>query len=231
MSRTERLLALIQALRRHRRPVRGAALAEEMSVSLRTVYRDIRTLIAQGVPIEGERGIGYVMRPGFLLPPLMFRDGEIEALVLGSRWVAQQADQALARSALDALVKIMAVLPGNLRERMENSDLFPVPAETRAQDSIEAEVLRQAIRFERKLRIVYRDDRGRETARVIWPVALAYFEQTRLLVAWCELRSDFRHFRTDRILSATLSHESLPRRRRPLLREWRIRHGIPDPEA
>ena len=226
MSRTERLLALIQALRRHRHPVSGRRLAEEMSVSLRTMYRDIQTLIDQGVPIEGERGIGYIMRPGFLLPPLMFRDEEIEALVLGSRWVAQQTDEALARAAQDALTKIMTVLPDNLKERMENSDLFPVASAARALDTIQAKVLREAIRLERKLRIVYRDDQGRETTRVIWPVALAFFEKSRMLVAWCELRADYRHFRTDRILSATLCRESLPRRRRLLLREWRIQQGL-----
>ena len=228
MTRTERLFALIQALRRHRRPVSGSKLAQEMSVSLRTMYRDIQTLIDQGAPIEGESGIGYVMRPGFLLPPLMFRDEEIEALVLGSRWVAQQTDEALARAAQDALVKITTVLPENLKERMENADLFPVPTAARALDTIQARVLREAIRLERKLWIAYRDEQGRETSRVIWPVALAFFEQSRMLVAWCELRAGFRHFRTDRILSATLCPESLPRRRRLLLREWRAQEGIPN---
>ncbi len=227
MSRTERLLALIQALRRHRRPVSGRTLAEEMSVSLRTIYRDIGTLIAQGVPIEGESGIGYVMRPGFLLPPLMFRDEEIEALVLGSRWVAQQSDESLARAAQDALAKVMTVLPEKLKDRMENSDLFPVATAARALDTIQSKVLREAIRLERKMRIVYRDEHGCETVRVIWPVALAFFEKTRMLVAWCELRASFRHFRTDRIVSATLCGESLPRRRRLLLAEWRTEREIP----
>jgi len=226
MSRTQRLLALIQALRRHRHPVSGRRLAEEMSVSLRTMYRDIQTLIDQGVPIEGERGMGYIMRPGFLLPPLMFRDEEIEALVLGSRWVAQQTDESLACAAQDALAKIMTVLPDKLRERMENSDLFPITSVARALDTIQAKVLREAIRLELKLRIVYRDERERETTRVIWPMAMAFFERSRMLVAWCELRNDFRHFRTDRILSATLTQEALPRRRRLLLREWRAQQGL-----
>jgi predicted DNA-binding transcriptional regulator YafY len=159
----------------------------------------------------------------------MFSDEEIEALVLGSRWVAQQTDEALARAAQDAQTKIMAVLPEMLKERMENSDLFPVPAAARALDRIRSNVLREAIRIEQKLQIVYRDEHGRETKRVIWPLALAFFEQTRMLVAWCEMRSAFRHFRTDRILSATLCRESLPRRRRILLRDWRAGQGIPDP--
>ncbi len=231
MSRTERLLALIQALRRHRRPVSGRELADEVSVSLRTIYRDIQTLIGQGVRITGERGVGYIMRPGFLLPPLMFRDEEIEALILGSRWVAQQPDEALARAAQDAVAKIMAVLPDNLKERMEYAGLFPVAADDRAQDVVEAAVLREAIRRERKLRIVYRDGQGNETTRVVWPLALAFFERIRMLVAWCEMRTAFRHFRTDRIISAVISSEHLPRRRRLLLREWRSLEGIPDQEA
>jgi predicted DNA-binding transcriptional regulator YafY len=113
-SRSERLLALIQALRRHRRPVTARQLATELSVSVRTIYRDIETLVAQGASIAGEAGVGFVMRPGFMLPPLMFRDDEVEALMLGSRWVAQLPDAPLARAAADAVAKIMAVLPDRL---------------------------------------------------------------------------------------------------------------------
>src|SRR6201988_957718 len=127
MSRAERLLALIQALRRHRRPVSGAALAEELGVSLRTLYRDIQTLIAQGAQIDGEAGVGYVLRPGFMLPPLMFSEEEIEALVLGSRWVHQRADRALADAAANVLAKIGAVLPKDLRDTLDESGLLIGP--------------------------------------------------------------------------------------------------------
>ena len=120
-SRSERLLALIQALRRHRRPVTARQLATELSVSVRTIYRDIETLVAQGASIAGEAGVGFVMRPGFMLPPLMFRDEEIEALILGSRWVAQLPDAPLARAAADAVAKITAVLPDRLRHRVEDA--------------------------------------------------------------------------------------------------------------
>src|SRR5579862_8962741 len=109
MSRSERLFALIQVLRRHRRAVSGAELARELSVSLRTIYRDIQSLAASGAPIDGEAGIGYVLRPGYTLPPLMFTEEEIEALVLGSRWIAERADARFAASARDALAKIAAV--------------------------------------------------------------------------------------------------------------------------
>ena len=230
MSRTERLFELIQALRRRRRPVTGRELAAEMSVSLRTVYRDLRTLTAQGAPIEGERGMGFILRPGFMLPPLMFRDEEIEALVLGARWVSQQPDQALAKAAQDAVARISAVLPEKLKDRAESAGLYPAQAVPSAFDVVDAGILRQAIRLERKLSIVYRDDRGRRTKRTIWPLALAFFERVRVLVAWCEMRTDYRHFRTDRIVSAAITDELLPRRRRLLLREWHKKEGIPEDE-
>src|SRR5678815_4120881 len=121
MSRAQRLLDLIQILRRHRQPVAGSALAEELGISLRTLYRDIATLQSQGARIDGEPGLGYILRPGFMLPPLMFSEEEIEALVLGSRWVHQRADRALADAAANVLAKIGAVLPKDLRETLDES--------------------------------------------------------------------------------------------------------------
>jgi len=227
MSRTSRLLTLIQALRRRRNPVSGRELARELSVSVRTIYRDIETLIEQGAPIIGERGIGFVLRPGFLLPPLMFRAEELEALVLGADWVASQPDAALATAAQDAVSKILTVLPEKLKDHVRYSALVAVPRATAA-DTVDARLLREAIRGERKLKILYRDEKGRETERVVWPIAMAFFERARVLVAWCELRTAFRHFRTDRIVSANLLQESLPRRRRLLMKEWRLAREIPD---
>jgi predicted DNA-binding transcriptional regulator YafY len=220
-SRSERLLTLIQVLRRHRRPVTAQQLATELSVSVRTIYRDIETLVAQGGSIAGEAGVGFVMRPGFLLPPLMFRDDEIEALILGSRWVAQLPDAPLARAAADAVAKITAVLPDHLRHRVEDAGLFAVPRTAAARDRIDPSIIREAIRDERKLRITYLSDDDKETLRIIWPIAIAFFERVRVVVAWCELRQAFRHFRTDRIAAAEVSGERLPRRRTQLLSEWR----------
>ena len=230
MTRTERLLALLQLLRRHRRPVTGRQLAGEMSVSLRTVYRDIATLVAQGAPIEGEAGIGFILRPGVLLPPLMFKDEEIEAIVLGSRWVSQLPDATLSRAATDALAKIESVLPRELRERAEYSGLFPVPRASVLADTVDGAVLRRAIRDERKLRIIYHNDQGVQTARVVWPLAIGFYDRLRVLVAWCELRTGFRHFRTDRIQSADLLDEPLPRGRQALLADWRRGEGLPEPQ-
>jgi len=208
--------------------VTAQRLATELSVSVRTIYRDIETLAAQGASIAGEAGVGFVMRPGFMLPPLMFRDEEIEALILGSRWVAQLPDAPLARAAADLVAKIMAVLPDRLQHRVEDASLFAVPRTAAALDRIDAGVLREAIREERKLRIAYLSGDDKETMRVIWPIAIAFFERVRVVVAWCELREAFRHFRTDRITAVELTAERLPRRRPQLLSAWREAERLPE---
>jgi predicted DNA-binding transcriptional regulator YafY len=227
MSRSERLLDLLQVLRRHRHPVRGAALAEELRVSLRTVYRDIQSLIATGAPIEGEAGIGYVLRAGYTLPPLMFDAEEIEALVLGSRMVAEAVDEPLARAARDALAKIAAVLPEERRDEIEGLGLLSAPRRPAAPDGVELALIRKAIRAERKVWITYGDVTGNRTQRRIWPIALTFYDRTRLLAAWCELRQDFRHFRTDRIESMAETADRFPKRRRVLMKEWRQIEGAP----
>ena len=229
MSRSERLLDLLQVLRRYRQPVSGAALAEELGVSVRTLYRDVKSLAATGVPIEGEAGIGYVLRPGYTLPPLMFTEEEIEAVVLGSRMVAAQtSDAPLAKAARNALAKITAVLPEERREEVESLGLLSAPRKLLAPDGVDPSRLRQAIRRERKLWISYGDETGKHTERRVWPIALSFYDRTRLLVAWCELRQDFRHFRTDRIAAMVETDERYPRRRRVLMKEWRAVEGVPD---
>jgi predicted DNA-binding transcriptional regulator YafY len=229
MSRAERLLELMQVLRRHRHPVSGSALAAELRISIRTLYRDIASLQAQGASIDGAPGLGYVLRPGFVLPPLMFSHEEVEALVLGSRWVADRGDQRLGAAARNALAKIAAVIPVELRHDLDTSSLLVGPGEAIAAGDAELVVVRQSIRAERKLRISYRDSAGVETARTIWPFALGYFDRTRVVVAWCELRESIRHFRTDRILALTASEIRYPRRRHALLKEWRQGQGIAPP--
>lgn len=231
MSRAERLLDLIQLLRAHHRPASGASLAAELGISLRTLYRDIVTLTAQGATIDGEPGIGYMLRPGFLLPPLMFAEEEIEALVLGSRWVAERADAPLAKAARNALAKIGAVLPDDLKERLDAPGLLVAPIEKSAAGDAALPAIRDAIRRERKLRIAYLDGNGRRTQRAIWPFALGFFERVRIIAAWCELRQGYRHFRTDRIVKITVTETRYPRRRAALLKEWRAIEKIPDPAA
>ncbi len=221
MTRSERLLNLLQALRRARIAVTGVVLAQGLGVSIRTLYRDIASLQSLGAVIEGERGVGYVLRGGLLLPPLMFTEEEIEALVLGSRWVEKRADPRLASAAQDVLTKIAAVLPRDLRQDLEASTLLVGPRKPTPKEAIDAAVLRRAIRSERKLRMTYTDAKGRNSRRVIWPFAMGYFEEARVLVAWCETRKEFRHFRTDRILQLIELGQRYPRRRHALLREWR----------
>jgi len=228
MSRSQRLLDLIQILRRYRRPVSGQVLAGELGVSLRTLYRDIATLQAQGASIEGEAGIGYVLKPGFMLPPLMFSEDEIEALVLGSRWVSKRADPRLALAASNALAKIAAVLPQDLREDLDSSALLVGTSSTET-PGVDLAAIRAAIRSERKLSFAYTDAVGAGSRRVVWPFALGFFEKVRVLVAWCETRQDFRHFRTERMAELVVTETRYPRRRQVLLKEWKIAEGINHP--
>lgn len=221
MPRSERLLNLLQTLRRARTAVTGSVLAQELGVSIRTLYRDIASLQSLGAVIVGEPGVGYVLRGGLLLPPLMFTKDEIEALVLGSRWVEKRADPRLASAATDVLTKIAAVLPRDLRQELETSTLLVGPREPLTTEAIDAAVLRKAIRSESKVRITYTDARGANSRRVIWPFAIGYFENARVLVAWCETRKEFRHFRTDRMSQLVELGLRYPRRRQELLKEWR----------
>lgn len=227
MSRAERLLDLLQILRRHRRPVAGQSLAEELNISLRTLYRDIASLQAQGARIEGEAGLGYLLHPDFTLPPLMFSTEEVEALALGASWVQDRADGALAAAARDALAKIAAVLPESRRAALESHTLLVGPGAAIRAGIAELDTIRAAIRAERKLHIAYADAAGAPTHRTIWPISLAFFDRARVVVAWCELRVGFRHFRTDRITALAATDARYPRRRAELFREWSAETGIP----
>ncbi|MDE2431150.1 MAG: WYL domain-containing protein, partial [Burkholderiales bacterium] len=157
---------------------------------------------------------------------LMFSEEEIEAIVLGSRWVAERADQRLAFAARDALAKIAAVLPAEARHELETNGLLIGPTCSSTDNDEHLRQIRQAIRQEHKLTLNYRDERGEVSARTIWPCALAFFDQVRVIVGWCELRDDFRHFRTDRIVSMQPSGLRYPRSRQSLLKAWREQQGI-----
>lgn len=220
MSRAHRLFDLLQMLRRHRRPVSGAALAKEAGVSLRTLYRDIAALQAMGAEIDGEPGVGYVLKPGFLLPPLMFSPEEIEALALGLKWVAGRTDESMGAAARDAMAKLAAVLPPDLGERM-NDDALVIGAGWERPKGVALALLRQALNTERKLALTYVDEAGAKSERVVWPVTLGFFETKRVLVAWCELRNAFRSFRADRMLAAEILPDRSPRPRRQMVQEWR----------
>jgi predicted DNA-binding transcriptional regulator YafY len=158
----------------------------------------------------------------------MFSEEEIEAIVLGSRWVADRADAALSAAARNALAKIAAVLPQDLKTSLDTSSLLVGPGDAVAAGDAELPVIRSAIRTERKLRIGYLDGNKRASKRTIWPFAVGFFDRVRVVVAWCELREGFRHFRTDRISKVQVVDKRYPRRRQVLLKEWRAAEGIPE---
>ncbi|MDP2782477.1 YafY family protein [Devosia sp.] len=221
MDKTERLFAIMDALRRHRLPVTAASLAEEQGVSVRTLYRDVQTLIGLGAPIDGEAGVGYMLKPGFFLPPLMFTPEELEALVLGARWVGAQPDDGLGAAARNALAKIATASPEDLRDRINDTGLWPVAVWSAKTPMPVLGQVRQAMRTEKAVQIAYGDEAGNATERTIWPVQLAYYEGKQTIAAWCCLRGAFRNFRTDRIETLTVTQERYGKRRAVLEREWR----------
>ena len=203
LRRADRLFDILRVLRAAKRPVTAASIADELEVTVRTVYRDIATLQARRIPIEGAAGIGYVLRRGFELPPLMFTEDEAEAIAVGVRMLARTGDPGLQKAAESVLSKVTLVVPDPLREYLSTAPVYvsksgaPVPAQRDLPTTI-----RHAIRDGRKMRIAYQDENGRATLRVIQPFAVAYYVEATLVCAWCELRNDIRHFRTDRVVSA-----------------------------
>ena len=221
MRKAERLFQIIQILRRGRGPLTAEAMAEELETSKRTVYRDIAALMGQRAPIRGEAGMGYVLDAGFDMPPLMLTPDEIEAAVLGAQWVAGRGDPALKRAAEDLIAKIAATVPERLRPHVLDPVGRARPNWNQTTDTIDMAAVRDAIRAGHKIILRYRDEQGRESDRTIWPITIGYHEAVRLLVGWCELRVDFRSFRTDRVTGAEFSGERSPERPAVLRTRWR----------
>ena len=205
--------------------MRGADLAEELGVSLRTLYRDIATLQAQGAAIEGEAGLGYVLRPGFFLPPLRFSEDEMDALLLGLRFVAQRGDPVLDEAAEDALAKILAAMPPEAELQARDGALLSGMGGSAGAPHLAT--LREAMQQERRLHLRYTDKKGAASERIVWPVAIGFFGEAEVLAAWCETRQDFRHFRLDRIAALRIDADRYPRRRL-LLAEWRLQQDLED---
>jgi predicted DNA-binding transcriptional regulator YafY len=220
MRRADRLFQIVQILRRGRGPVTAAAIADELETSKRSVYRDIAALIGQRVPIRGEAGMGYVLEGGFDMPPLMLTEDEIEAATLGAQWVAGHGDPALAKAARDLLAKIESAVPAHLRPLILDSGVRAVPSWTIAADGLDVARARSWMRSGRKISLLYRGESGQLTERVVWPVVIGYHDAARMLVGWCELRQDFRHFRLDRVQSATFLDERFPARPAALRAQW-----------
>lgn len=207
--RADRLFDILRILRAAAQPVTAAAMADALEVTVRTVYRDVATLQARRIPIEGAAGIGYVLRRGFELPPLMFTEDEAEAIAVAVRLLARTGDPGLQKAAESVLSKVTLVVPDPLRDYLNAAPVYvsksgaPVPARRDLPETI-----RHAIRETRKMRIAYADGDGRQTSRVIQPFAVAYYTEATLICAWCELRNDVRHFRTDRVAAAEVLDET-----------------------
>ncbi|MCR5873732.1 YafY family transcriptional regulator [Phenylobacterium sp. J426] len=221
MRRADRLFQIIQILRRSRQPVTADAIALELETSKRTVYRDIADLVGQRAPIRGEAGIGYILEDGFDLPPLMLTPDEVEAAVLGAQMVAARGDPALKRAAEDLVAKIAAVIPEQLRPLVLEPATRAAPSWHAVPDNVDMAEVRRCIRTGRKITLTYRDEQERETRRTVWPFAIGYYETSRLLVTWCEMRQAFRSFRTDRVTAAEFSEDRYPERPATLRARWR----------
>lgn len=209
MRRADRLFLIIHALRGRRTALQARSLAQTLGVSLRTVYRDVADLQLSGVPIEGEAGVGYVLRKGSDIPPLMFNANELEALVVGSRFVRAFAGTQLAESAQSALLKIEAVLPPELRERATRTRIFAPVWRDQYREDFAALIdrLHAAIVGNQVLRLEYRDESGKASTREVEPLCLSFWGGKWTLGAWCRLRQDFRNFRPDRIDASAASGE------------------------
>ncbi len=214
MRRADRLFQIVQFLRGGRL-VTAAMLAEKLEVSERTIYRDIVDLQSSGVPIDGEAGVGYVLRSGFELPPLMFTRDEITALVAGARMVRSWGGASIARAAEEALVKIEAILPDDARGRIEATAIFAPPMEMTEAAKASFDVIQRAIDDRDVISIGYRDESGQNTQRDVQPLGLWFWGKVWTLLAWCELRGDFRMFRIDRISALKVAgrrYQSTPER-------------------
>lgn len=220
MRRSDRLFDIIQRLRTATGPVTSAALAAELEVTQRTIYRDIATLQARRVPIDGAAGIGYVLRKSFDLPPLMFTADEVEAIAIGARLVRRLRDAKLQEAADSVFSKVTVVLPEALRRQLTATPIYVSPGDTVEPQGVDLADVRAAIRDSRKLHISYADENGRRTNRTIWPIAMAYYVDVTLVGAWCELRNGYRNFRVERIQSSTVLDEHFDQDNGRLFREW-----------
>jgi predicted DNA-binding transcriptional regulator YafY len=211
MRRADRLFQIVQHLRA-RRLTTAAQLADWLSVSERTIYRDIRDLSLTGVPVEGEAGVGYRLSKDFEVPPIMFTLDEVEALATGARMVQAWGGPVLAASAQSALTKIALALPASRRGDVEETRLFAprfhLDTGLKAQVGLQLETIRQAIQKRKKIDVQYKDAHERASQRRIWPMGLYFWGATWTVIGWCETRKNFRNFRVDRISEVITTDEA-----------------------
>jgi predicted DNA-binding transcriptional regulator YafY len=201
MRRADRLFDIIQALRGAKRPLTAQALAARLEVTPRTVYRDIAILQARRVPIEGAAGVGYMLRRGYDLPPLMFTTDEAEAIAIGVRMVRRLRDDALHAAGESVLAKLTAVVPETMRTALAEPRIWISDGSAARPKGVDLAEIRSAIRASRKLLLRYVDEQGRSSRRTVRPIAMVYYVDATLIAAWCELRGDYRHFRVERVAS------------------------------
>jgi predicted DNA-binding transcriptional regulator YafY len=220
MRRADRLFDIVQTLRAAGQPLTAAALADKLEVTVRTVYRDIAALQASRVPIEGAPGLGYVLRRGFDLPPLMFTADEIDAIAVGARHVRRLRDPKLQQAAESVLAKVTAIVPETLQSYVRAPPFYVSEGSAPPLTGVDLAKIRDAIRSRRKISIAYVDGENRRSTRTIWPIAMAYYVDVTVIAGWCELRDAFRHFRADRVRSAQILDERFPADGGRLFAEW-----------
>ncbi|WP_164658033.1 YafY family protein [Tropicibacter sp. Alg240-R139] len=220
MRSTERLFQIIQILRSTKAPITGRELADELEISLSTLYRDMAELHAQRIPITGEAGVGYVLDDGYDMPPLMLTADELEAAALGAAWVASEADPSLSRAARDLVVKLSEAIPKELRPVVLDGSSKPIQTHAKVQERFDGALLRHAIRKRYRLQLVYADREGQVTDRIVWPLFIAFLDRARYLVGWCETKQDYRHFKTERVQELKVLGDKYPGRRAALLKGW-----------
>jgi len=207
------MFEIIQILRSSKVPKRAQDIADELEVAKRTIYRDIAALQAMRVPIEGEAGIGYIIRPGFELPPLNFTMDEAEAITVGIAMIARTGDKGLNRAARSVSKKLSDAT-------QLSQTVFAASWGVDEPEVANLSTIRQAIRDERKIRICYRNGEGLESERTIWPLAIAYHVEAVVIAGWCELRLAVRHFRPDRIIQFEVLEDSFLGESAPLRAAW-----------
>ncbi len=231
MRKASRLFEIIQILRLSTRPVTAAEIGERLEVTVRSIYRDISALQAMRVPIEGGRGIGYILRPGFDLPPLMFSIEETEAIVLALALLERTGDDELKMAAKRVNQKIAGAMPAPLRQTLQTKALHAWGTIAPPPSGLDLALIRRAIRDERKLLIDYRDEFGRATERTVRPLALIYYSATAVMVGWCELRTAIRNFRADRVESCESTDDHFRGEGDGLrdlwIRGWAVNGGVP----
>lgn len=218
MARSLRMFEIVQLLRSSRRPLIAQEIADTLDVTKRTIYRDIASLQAMRIPISGEAGVGYIMRPGFDLPPINFDDEEAEAVSVGLKMVARTGDKSLLKAARRAALKLSDATP--LSQTVYSSSWGP-----QTPDDINLSEIRDAIRQELKIQIFYSDGQQQPSKRIVLPVAIIYYSESVVIAAWCELREDFRHFRPDRIQSYAILEDRFTGKSAELRQRWAKIHA------